>query len=99
MSTGGPSRVALIGVGMVSGTYADALASMQDRVVLMGALGRRADSAAAFLAEFVKRRDRWAHLDMAGPAYGPRARPKSFGATGYGVALTTAWLSRVAASG
>ena len=57
-----------------------------------------ASTAAAFLAEFVERRERWAHLDMAGPAYGPRARPSSFGATGFGVALTVAWLSELAAS-
>ncbi len=51
MSRSGPTRVALIGVGMVSATYADALASLQDRIVLTGALGRRQRSAAKFLAK------------------------------------------------
>lgn len=55
-----------------------------------------ASTAAAFLAEFVGQQRRWAHLDIAGPAYRPRARPKTFGATGFGVALTAAWLTRVA---
>ncbi|MDH3744592.1 MAG: leucyl aminopeptidase [Acidobacteriota bacterium] len=50
-----------------------------------------ASTAAAFLAEFVGRRDRWAHIDMAGPAYvGKSGTP--YGATGYGVALASTWL-------
>jgi len=53
-----------------------------------------ASTAAAFLAQFVKRRTRWAHLDIAGPAYQGRNHKSSFGATGYGVALTTTWLLR-----
>jgi len=62
MSDNGPTRVALVGVGMVSRTYADALASLRGRVALTGALGKRADSAAAFLAD---------HRE----AFGPDARP------------------------
>jgi predicted dehydrogenase len=42
---------ALIGVGMVSGTYVAALAGLSDRVVLTGALGARDGSAAAFLKQ------------------------------------------------
>ena len=46
-----PTRVALVGVGMVAGTYADALSSLRGRIELNGALGRQADSAAAFLSK------------------------------------------------
>lgn len=44
-----PLGVALIGVGMVSGTYADALSKMTDQVRLTGAMGRSVDSGQAFL--------------------------------------------------
>lgn len=50
-----------------------------------------ASTAAAFLSHFVAGRG-WAHLDIAGPAYVSRAGNGKFGATGYGVALTMAWL-------
>ncbi len=50
-----------------------------------------ASTAAAFLANFVKNRA-WAHLDIAGPAYVGRGKKGTFGATGYGVALTVRWL-------
>ncbi len=50
-----------------------------------------ASTAAAFLSYFVGRRG-WAHLDIAGPAYVGRGDKGTFGATGYGVALTIAWL-------
>jgi leucyl aminopeptidase len=53
-----------------------------------------ASTAAAFLAQFVERQDRWAHLDIAGPAAHGRSRKSRFGATGYGVPLTTTWLLR-----
>ena len=53
-----------------------------------------ASTAAAFLAQFVERRSRWAHLDIAGPAAHSRGKKSRFGATGYGVALTTTWLAR-----
>jgi leucyl aminopeptidase len=53
-----------------------------------------ASSAAAFLAQFVERRQRWAHLDIAGPAAKGRSAKSRFGATGYGVPLTTTWLLR-----
>lgn len=52
-----------------------------------------ASAAAAFLSEFV-RAPRWAHLDIAGPSYVGRSDPGTFGATGYGVALTLGWLGR-----
>ncbi|HEV8629491.1 MAG TPA: leucyl aminopeptidase [Thermoanaerobaculia bacterium] len=55
-----------------------------------------ANTAAAFLSHFVGDVQRWAHLDIAGPAYiggddGER------GATGYGVALTVDWLRSLTA--
>ncbi len=52
-----------------------------------------ASTAAAFLSEFVST-PRWAHLDIAGPAYVGRSDKGTFGSTGYGVALTIAWLER-----
>lgn len=60
--SGGPTRVALIGVGMVGATYAHALASLRGRIELSGVLARRAGSAVSFLAD---------HQD----AVGPQARP------------------------
>ena len=49
-------------------------------------------TAAAFLSQFVGKTERWAHLDIAGPAYvGGDSNPRR-GATGYGVALTVHWL-------
>ncbi|MGE0639114.1 MAG: M17 family metallopeptidase [Thermoanaerobaculia bacterium] len=55
-----------------------------------------ASTAAAFLSQFVSPVSRWAHLDIAGPAYvGGDSNPKR-GATGYGVALTVDWLRRLA---
>ena len=55
------------------------------------------NTAAAFLSHFVGDVQRWAHLDIAGPAYigGEDAQR---GATGYGVALTIQWLRSLAAS-
>lgn len=52
-----------------------------------------ASTAAAFLSEFVST-PRWAHLDIAGPAYVGRSDKGTFGSTGYGVALTIGWLER-----
>jgi leucyl aminopeptidase len=54
-----------------------------------------ASTAAAFLSQFVGETTRWAHLDIAGPAYVGEGRERR-GATGYGVALTAAWLRRFA---
>ena len=52
-----------------------------------------ASTAAAFLARFVTGVSRWAHLDIAGPAYfGTDAKPYS-GATGFGIATTVGWLT------
>ena len=51
-----------------------------------------ASTAAAFLANFVDGADRWAHIDIAGPAYIGSSQPSRKGATGYGVGLTTHWL-------
>jgi leucyl aminopeptidase len=55
-----------------------------------------ANSAAAFLSNFVRGARRWAHLDIAGPAYVARSNKQGFGSTGYGVGLTLAWLMREA---
>ncbi len=50
-------------------------------------------TAAAFLSQFVGGVKRWAHLDIAGPAYiGSDSKGGPKGATGYGVATTLAWL-------
>jgi leucyl aminopeptidase len=55
-----------------------------------------ANTAAAFLAQFVEPLRRWAHLDIAGPAYVGADAKGAPGATGYGVATTLGWLRRVA---
>jgi leucyl aminopeptidase len=49
-------------------------------------------TAAAFLSSFVDGAGRWAHVDLAGPAYVGEAGSGPRGATGYGVALTVHWL-------
>jgi leucyl aminopeptidase len=51
-----------------------------------------AATAAAFLSHFVRDLDRWAHMDIAGPAQDVGERSLTKGATGYGVASTVAWL-------
>jgi leucyl aminopeptidase len=57
-----------------------------------------ASTAAAFLSQFVAPVTRWAHLDIAGPAYVGEGKTRR-GATGYGVALTLAWLAAQASGG
>jgi leucyl aminopeptidase len=56
-----------------------------------------ASTAAAFLSQFVGDQRRWAHFDVAGPAYVGEGKERR-GATGYGVALTVEWLRRQAAA-
>lgn len=51
-----------------------------------------AATAAAFLSQFVGSHERWAHLDVAGPAYVGNDGDDPKGATGYGVATTLDWL-------
>jgi leucyl aminopeptidase len=55
-----------------------------------------ANTAAAFLSQFVGKIERWAHLDIAATAYVAGDQKGSKGATGYGVALTSAWLLELA---
>ncbi len=52
--------------------------------------------AATFLAQFVEPLGRWAHLDIAGPVNTSHDGPGGVGATGYGVALSIAWLRSLA---
>lgn len=54
-----------------------------------------ANTAAAFLSNFVGGVSRWAHWDIAGPAYIGADAKGTRGATGYGVATTTLWLRRL----
>jgi len=59
-----------------------------------------ASTAAAFLSQFVAPVERWAHLDIAGPAYvGSDGNKARRGATGYGVPLTVGWLAALAEAG
>jgi leucyl aminopeptidase len=51
-----------------------------------------ASSAAAFLANFTGKVQRWAHLDIAGPAYIGAEGKGPKGATGFGIATTLRWL-------
>jgi len=51
-----------------------------------------ANSAAAFLGNFVGRTRRWAHLDIAATAYKASREGRISGATGFGVSLTLDWL-------
>ena len=53
-----------------------------------------ANTAAAFLSQFVGQHERWAHLDVAGASYVGRDGEEEPGATGYGVAFTLDWLAR-----
>jgi leucyl aminopeptidase len=55
-----------------------------------------ASNAASFLGEFAKPLTRWAHIDIAGPAYVGHDAPEPRGATGYGVATVVEWLREVA---
>ncbi len=49
-------------------------------------------SAGAFLSQFTGAVRRWAHLDIAGPAYVGADGKGPKGATGYGIATTVRWL-------
>jgi len=51
-----------------------------------------ANSAAAFLSNFVGGVGSWAHMDIAGPAARGSDQKEPRGATGYGVALATGWM-------
>lgn len=53
-------------------------------------------TAAAFLSQFVSGIDRWAHLDIAGPANAGKDALGGAGATGFGVALALDWLCTLA---
>ena len=56
-----------------------------------------ANTAAAFLSHFVGDVERWAHLDIAGPAYiGAEGEGGQRGATGFGIPLTLTWLRSLA---
>lgn len=54
-----------------------------------------ANTAAAFLSQFVGDLTRWAHFDIAGAAYVGNDEEEPKGATGYGVHLTVDWLRRL----
>jgi leucyl aminopeptidase len=56
-----------------------------------------ANNAAAFLSNFIDGVPRWAHWDIAGPAYVGADGQATNGATGYGVATTSLWLRRFSA--
>ena len=58
-----------------------------------------ASNAAAFLSQFAAPVTRWAHLDIAGPAYVGGEDKARRGATGFGVALATRWLSMLVERG
>jgi leucyl aminopeptidase len=58
--------------------------------------GGAANTAAAFLSQFVGGLTRWAHLDIAGVAHVSRDQNGHPGATGYGIALTLDYLRRLA---
>jgi leucyl aminopeptidase len=51
-------------------------------------------TAAGFLSHFTGEVRRWAHLDIAGPAYVGSEQKGAKGATGFGVALLVDWLLR-----
>jgi leucyl aminopeptidase len=55
-----------------------------------------ANTAAAFLSQFVGEVRRWAHFDIAGAAYVGRDEDEPIGATGYGIHLSVGWLRRFA---
>ena len=68
----------------MKGTHAD----------LRNSAGRwgSANTAAAFLSQFVGDVPRWAHLDIAGVANVKADRAACSGATGFGVATLVGWL-------
>ncbi len=55
-----------------------------------------ANTAAAFLSQFVGEVRRWAHFDIAGAAYVGRDEEEPIGATGYGIHFSVDWLRRFA---
>ncbi len=55
-----------------------------------------ANTAAAFLSQFVGDLARWAHLDIAGVAWVDPKEEGYKGATGFGVACTVDWIRQLA---
>jgi len=76
--------------------HADYLVLLQKGPADLHNVGGRwggAITAALFLGEFVPRRIKWAHLDIAGPAFGETESPEAGpGATGAGVPTLLGWL-------
>ncbi len=52
-------------------------------------------TAAKFLEHFIEGHQKWAHLDIAGTAFGSRPYAKDKCATSYGVELLTRWMSQL----
>lgn len=51
-------------------------------------------TAAKFLEEFIEEHDNWAHIDIAGVAFGKVNYAKEYAATGYGVQLITNFMEK-----
>jgi len=74
--------------------YKDDIASDIADVKNLGKVTAGAISAAKFLEIFVEGHPSWAHLDIAGTAYGDNEFGKAKSATGYGVRLLVDYLDR-----
>jgi leucyl aminopeptidase len=52
-------------------------------------------TAAKFLEAFVEKHPAWAHMDIAGTAFGAFPTSKAYSGTGYGIDLLTQWLRSI----
>ena len=52
-------------------------------------------TAGKFLEHFTDEHPHWAHLDIAGTAFGTSAYAKGYGATGFGILLLLSWIENL----
>jgi leucyl aminopeptidase len=74
--------------------YAEQIKSDVADVSNTGGRGAGSVTAAKFLEKFISGHERWAHIDIAGPAFGTKNTGKTSGGTGFGVGLVVELLKK-----
>ncbi|NTV60522.1 MAG: leucyl aminopeptidase [Chlorobiaceae bacterium] len=74
--------------------YAEQIKSDVADVSNTGGRGAGSITAAKFLEKFISGHEHWAHIDIAGPAFGTKNTGKTSGGTGFGVGLVIELLKK-----
>ncbi|NTW56735.1 MAG: leucyl aminopeptidase [Chlorobiaceae bacterium] len=74
--------------------YAEQIKSDVADVSNTGGRGAGSVTAAKFLEKFIAGHEHWAHIDIAGPAFGTKNTGKTSGGTGFGVGLVVELLKK-----